>query len=117
MANNGVESRRLVIPPSIVAIVEDARKHPEKGHVLSRIHAHAQRLSDEAREDAAKKKRRRTSGSGELGHASITQNKFKCIDKSEYPQIQGSITVISDDDRHNNYFVCSGYLVLVIRIC
>ena len=54
-------------------------------------------------------KRRRTNG--EPTNASITQNKFKCIDnKSECPRIEGSISVISNDGRPNNV-VCSGYLV------
>ena len=61
---NNIESKRLVLPPRIAAIVEDAQNHPEKGHVLSRINAHGQRLRDKkARdEDATNKKPQRTNG-------------------------------------------------------
>mmetsp|Transcript_1769 Transcript_1769/g.2623 ORF Transcript_1769/g.2623 Transcript_1769/m.2623 type:complete len:368 (-) Transcript_1769:8-1111(-) len=106
--NNRIESRRLVIPPIIAEIVEDARKHPERGHVLSRIHAHAQRLRDKASEEAAKNKRRRSNG--ETGHSSVPQNKFNCTVMSETPQIRGSVSVISSDGQPSNV-VCSGYLV------
>lgn len=53
--NQTINPRRLVIPPIIAKIAEDARNHPERGHVLSRINAHSQRLRDEASAEAAKK--------------------------------------------------------------
>jgi len=119
-SNSVTNSIGIILPPTIAAIVDDSRKHPEKGHVLSRLCDHSQQLIDES---SAGQKKRGPPGNNTC--APIIQNKFICTIPGDVSTIKGYINTtvknkLTDIECDGHIFSISTvhqyYMVVILSI-